>query len=263
MEIKIGDITDLLESIAPLSFQEHYDNAGLFCGSKDEVCSGVFVCLDVSEKVIDNAIEKGCNLIVSHHPLVFRGLKSLLPQNNVAKTVLKAVTNNICLYSSHTNLDAAKDGVNTLLAKTIGLEGFEPFNVGQSDPRYFGIGGMGFLSEPLMVEPFLRKVKDALSNPHIRYVEGRNKQIKSVALCSGSGSEFIPLAIEKGADCYLTGDLKYHDFLDAEGRIVLADIGHFESEALIKRHIVSIISKNFCNFVPLFCDDLPNRVKSL
>ena len=109
MEVKIGDITDLLESIAPLSFQEHYDNAGLFCGSKDEVCSGVIVCLDVSEKVIDKAIEKGCNLIVSHHPLVFRGLKSLLPQNNVAKTVLKAVTNNICLYSSHTNLDAAKE----------------------------------------------------------------------------------------------------------------------------------------------------------
>lgn len=263
MEIKIGDITDLLETIAPLSFQEHYDNAGLFCGSKDEVCRGVFVCLDVSEQVIDEAIERGCNLIISHHPLVFRGLKSLLPQNNVAKTVLKALANNISLYSSHTNLDAAKDGVNPLLAKTIGLENFEPFNAMQSDPRYFGIGGMGFLPEPLTVETFLLKVKDALSNPYIRYVEGRKKQIKSVALCSGSGSEFISLAIEKGADCYLTGDLKYHDFLDAEGRIVLADIGHFESEALIKQHIVSIISKNFCNFVPLFCDDLPNRVKSL
>ena len=262
-KISIGSIIDVLERVAPLSFQEDFDNAGLLCGNKDNLCSGVFVCLDVSEGVIEEAKEKSCNLIISHHPLIFRGLKNLLPNTNVNKCMLKALQYDMTLYSSHTNLDAAAEGVNTLLAKTLGIENFIPFSEGRQEANYFGIGGIGELREEMEEKEFLERVKVKLNIHNIRYVSGRNKRIKRVALCSGSGGEFIPVALAKGADCYLTADLKYHDFLDMENRILLADIGHFESEAIVKRHIASLISKNFCNFVPLFWDQTSNRVKNI
>ncbi len=261
--ITIGQITDVLESIAPLSFQESYDNAGLLCGSKDWECTGVFVCLDISENVIEQALDKGCNLIISHHPLIFKGIKNLLPTTNVNCCILKALNHNLALYSSHTNLDAAKEGVNRWLADKLGLENFRPFFPEKSIGNYFGIGGIGHLKEEMEDKEFLCEVKKRLGIECMRYVSGRTDRIHNVALCSGSGSEFIPVAIAQGADCYLTSDIKYHEFLDAENQIVLADIGHFESEAIIKERIVAIISKNFCNFVPLFWDEMPNRVKNI
>lgn len=262
-KISIGKIIDVLEVVAPLSFQEGFDNAGLLCGDRDDECTGVFVCLDVSENVIEEAKARSCNLIISHHPLIFRGLKNLLPTSNVNKCVLKALQYGMTLYSSHTNLDAAADGVNTLLAKTLGIENFVPFSNERQEANYFGIGGIGELKREMEEREFLENVKEKLNAHNIRYVSGRSKRIKRVALCSGSGGEFIPVASAKGADCYLTADLKYHDFLDMENRMLLADIGHFESEEIVKRHIVSLISKNFCNFVPLFWDRTSNRVKNI
>lgn len=259
--VSIGKIIDAMEELAPLSFQEGFDNAGLLCGNKDDVCTGVFVCLDVSESVIEEAVRKSCNMIISHHPLIFRGVKNLLPSTNVNRCLLKALQHGIALYSSHTNLDAAADGVNTLLAKTLGIENFVPFSGERADGLYFGIGGVGELRTAKEERAFLEQVKKTLNIHTIRYVSGKTKQIKRVAICSGSGAEFISLALAKEADCYLTADLKYHEFLDAENHILLADIGHFESEAIVKQHIASIISKKFCNFVSLFWDEAPNRVK--
>lgn len=261
--ITINDITTCLEKVAPLSFKESFDNPGLAYGNPDAPCTGVFVCLDVSEEVVEKAAKANCNLIVSHHPLIFRGLKNLLATNNVNRTLLKAIEHGIALYSSHTNLDAARLGVNTLLAKKLGISNFTPFQRERSEGNYFGIGGVGELESPIGERDFLLMLKQRLNIPSIRYVSGSKERIQRVALCSGSGAEFIPDAIECKADAFLCGDIKYHQFLDAEGQILLADIGHFESEAHIKEHIISIISENFCNFVPLLWDEAPNRVKSI
>lgn len=261
--ITINDITTCLERVAPLSFKESFDNPGLIYGNPDTPCTGVFVCLDVSETVIEKAANANCNLIISHHPLIFKGLKNLLATTNVNRALLKAVEHGIALYSSHTNLDAARIGVNTLLAKKLGLGNFTPFQRDRMEESYFGIGGVGDLENPIGERDFLLMLKQRLNIPSIRYVSGQREQICRVALCSGSGAEFVPDAIECKSDAFLCGDIKYHQFLDAEGQILLADIGHFESEAHIKEHIVSIISENFCNFVPLLWDDAPNRVKSI
>lgn len=349
--MKLRDICNKLEEWAPLAYQESYDNSGLIVGDPETDVKGVLVSLDCLECVVDEAISKDCNIVVSHHPIVFAGLKSLTGKNYVERTVLKAIKNNIALYAIHTNLDNIDTGVNKMIADRLSLQnvkilkpkkdglkmlityvpnshvesvrtalfaqgagsigeysechfsvdGIGTFKgsdnsnpaVGQKDiresvseqrielvfPSYIeskvistlktihpyeevaysvlslinkneniGSGMIGEISEPLNEMEFLKKLKSKLKTDCIRYTSLLNSKIKKVALCGGAGRFLLSDAKQSGADIFITSDLKYHDFFDAENRILIADIGHYESEQYTMDLITDFLRKNFPKF---------------
>jgi dinuclear metal center YbgI/SA1388 family protein len=263
--LTIKDISDFLDKTIPLSWQESYDNAGLLYGNKEAICTGVYVCFDINCEIIDNAIKNNCNFILSHHPLVYKSLKKFTGTDNVTCALTKAIENKVALYASHTNLDSAANmGVNTLLAEKIGLKNIRPLHKEDiADNGYFGLGAIGELEKETDVVEFLKEVKSILNIHNIKYVSGKTYKVKTIALCGGSGTDFIDDAIREKADCFLTGDIKYHQFLDYENHLILADIGHFESESFIKEYLISLLSEKFCNFVPLFLDNSANHIKNI
>ncbi len=349
--MKIQEIIQVLEEIAPLSLQESYDNAGLILGNAEDSVKGVLICLDVTEKVVDEAITRNCDLIISHHPFIFKGIKQINDNHFTGRIIKKAIQNNISIYAIHTNLDHVKLGVNAILAQKIGListrilsplkqqlrklvtfcpnsyaeqvrmalfaaggghignydccsynsSGFgtfralpnaQPFVGKQGELHeeqedkieiiypYFiekslisalhsshpyeeiaydiiplensypeaGAGMLGELPEAMDESEFLQKVKKTLNIGCIRHSAFLNKKIKKVAICGGSGAFLIDKAISAKADVYLTGDLKYHDFSEIENRILLADIGHYESEHCSKELLYDILIKKFSTF---------------
>ncbi|PID95534.1 MAG: Nif3-like dinuclear metal center hexameric protein [Bacteroidetes bacterium] len=350
----INDIITYLEGIIPLDYQESYDNSGLQVGQKQQPLKGALICLDVTEEVIEEAIQEGCNLIISHHPIIFKGLKKLTGQNYVARIVELAIKNDIAIYAAHTNLDSMDFGVSKHIADKIGLtrcnilspkknslkklvtfcpvehadkvrnaifeagaghignyshcsfnsQGNGTFKAGkntnpfvgeqeelhtepevkievifpihksrevirqliQSHPyeevaydiyplenvySKVGLGMMGELETEMHPEEFLSLLKEKLQLKVIKHTELLSKPIKKVALCGGSGSFLIHTAIAQQADIYITGDIKYHDFFDADGKIILVDIGHYESEKFTKELLKTLITKKFPNFAPV------------
>ena len=188
----------------------------------------VLLTTDITEAVVIEAIERGCQLIISHHPLLFHGLKQVCGQTPQARVVEMAIKHDIAIYSAHTSLDSVVGGINTRLADKLGISDYRilvPSDNGQT-----GIGVIGQLSTPMAYEDFLTQVHDTLDCTYVRYTRPRKERIQTVALCGGSGAEYIETAIEQGADVYLTADCKYHEFQDAEGRIGLIDIDHWCSE---------------------------------
>jgi len=349
--MKLKELCNSLEEWAPLAYQESYDNSGLIVGDLSSELTGVLVSLDCIEEVIDEAIAKGCNVIVSHHPIVFKGLKTFTGNNYVERTVLKAIKNDIALYAIHTNLDNIHTGVNKMLADKIGLINtrvlvpkkevikqlvtyampadadsirnalFEigagalgeysecSFSVsgsgtfkgsGNSNPvvgekgirtcqieerieilfpafmeskvisvlksshsyeevaySVFDISnenqnvGSGMIGELSVVEnslDFLGTLKNNLNAEGIRYTSLVKNKIKKVAICGGSGSFLLQAAIRSGADVFVTGDFKYHEFFDAENKIIIADVGHYESEQYTKDLIADFLSEKFPKF---------------
>ncbi len=339
--IKIKDITAHLEAIAPPSYQESYDNAGLITGSGDWEVKGILCCLDAIEAVVDEAIEKGCNLVVAHHPIVFRGLKRLNGKNYVERTVIKAIRHDVAIYAIHTNLDnVLYRGVNSKIAERLGLintrilapknemkklsvllaenageklqsafaqgefgiknwtqsqvsDGFgkktklefafSSGNQGQIlrvlqnmlPDAYFeisnlesksldvGSGLVGELATPVEEQTFLLQLKQTMMAGCLRHTKLLGKSIKTVALCGGSGSFLLPQAIGQGADVYVSGDFKYHEFFDAEEKLVIADIGHFESEQFTIDLLHDIIFEKFPTFAPLKTEVNTNPVNYL
>ena len=222
-------IIDSIESVAPRSAQEEWDNSGMQVGDTGREISSVLLTTDITEDVVDEAVVRGCELIISHHPLLFHGLKQVCGQTPQARVVEKAIKHNIAIYSAHTNLDSVVGGINTRLAEKLGLT--EPRILvpsGSSEPR--GLGVLGILRNPIPYLDFIAHVRDTLQCTYVRYTRPKNETIQTVALCGGSGAEFIGEAIEQGADVYLTADCKYHEFQDADGRIGLIDIDHWISE---------------------------------
>ena len=360
----IKDIIDSLENLAPLNYAEGFDNVGLLTGSAGDALTGVLVTLDTLEEVVEEAIEKNCNLIVSFHPIIFSGLKSLTGADYVERTVLKAIKNNIAIYSIHTALDNYSKGVNDMISEQLrltnrkilvpqistikklvtyvpkkdaervrealfavgagsignydhcsfNLEGRGSFRgnedsnpvrgkkgsthfeeevqLGITFPRHLerkvlqalfsshpyeevayevttlentnqhiGIGMIGDLEEEMPEEEFLKFVKERFKTGCIRHSRLLRKPIKKVAVLGGSGSFAIGKAISAGADIYITADLKYHDFYKAEEKLVLADIGHFESEQYTKNLLVSYLKKNFANFAIVLSTTDTNPIK--
>lgn len=349
--MKVKDIIAPIERMAPVSYQESYDNAGLIVGEYNQEVSGVLICLDVIESVIDEAVEKGANLIIAHHPIVFKGLKRFNGSNYVERTVIKAIQNNIAIYAAHTNIDSVKGGVSDKICDLIGLknkkilsplqddlkklvtfvpkdyaekvrtalfevgagcignydscsfnaegsgtfrggEGTNPF-VGEkgkvhmeaelrietvfpshlkgkvigalldahpyeevaydiyaieNDNPEVGLGMIGELEKAEESIEFLKRIKTIFKTGCIRHTDLVKKEIKKVAVCGGSGSFLLRKAIAKKADVFVTGDFKYHEFFDAEGKIIIADIGHFESEQFTRDIFYEIVTKNFPNF---------------
>lgn len=353
----IQDITDYLEQLAPLSSQENYDNCGLIVGDASTQVTQILVTLDCTEEVIEEAIQKGCNLIVAHHPIVFKGLKKLNGKNYVERAVIKAIKNDVAIYAIHTNLDNALSGVNQEISKRLGLintrilqpkadilnklivyvptshaeivkdalfkagagsignydecsfstvgtgtfrplEGSHP-QIGNRDERSAveevkleiivtdhqissvlkamreshiyeevaydliplrntlqdeGAGMIGELENPMDEKTFLAHIKKTFQCGCIRHTPLLNKTIKTVAVCGGSGSFLIQDAIRQNADIYITADVKYHEFFDADKQIIIADIGHYESEQYTSNLIIDYLKEKFTNFAILKAD---------
>jgi dinuclear metal center YbgI/SA1388 family protein len=349
--MKIHQIIAQLEMLAPLSLQESYDNAGLITGDSNQICSGVLITLDATEMVVEEAIEKGCNLIVAHHPILFRGIKQLTGKDYVERTIIKAIKNDIAIYAIHTNLDSVLMGVNHRIAEMLelssrkilqpkrqllqklqvyvpethvaelqqalfdagagnigkysecsfvseGVGSFKPeatanpfsgtigtrqtdkelkleviFPVWiqaallramrskhpyeeiayqitsiENDYQDVGSGMIGNLAKPMDEVLFLDYISSVFNNKVVKRTSFIGKKIEKVAICGGSGSFLIQKAIACGADAFITSDIKYHEFFDADGRILLADVGHFESEQYTIELLHDFLREKFPNF---------------
>ena len=349
--MKIQEIISVLESVAPPSLQESYDNAGLLTGNSNSECTGIITTLDATEGVVQEAIDKGCNLVVAHHPIIFGGLRKITGKNYVEQTIITAIKNDIAIYAIHTNLDNVLDGVNGAIADKLGLvnrsilkpkndtlkkmytfvpvefaenvrsaifnaggghisnysecsfntagqgtfkpgEGTNPFT-GKRGIRHtedeikmemifpawqqkailtamvdahpyeevaydivkldnqnkqVGSGLLAELPDPLNETDFLKLVKQKFNLSVIRHTPLLAKPVKKIALCGGAGSFLIGAALAAGADFYITGDVKYHEFFDANNQIVIADIGHYESEQFTTDLLFDILSQKFPTF---------------
>lgn len=349
--MRLSLLTKHLESYAPLNYQEDYDNSGLLTGNPEQEITAALVALDCTEEIVDEAIAKGCNLIITHHPIVFKGLKKFTGKNYVERVIIKAIQNNIALYAIHTNLDSVHNGVNHVICKRLRLkqpkilnpksgilkklvtfcpvaqvsalrtalfaagaghigdyseasyngqgygtykagEGTQPF-AGQQGVQHqeeetrvetvflaqderkvllallqnhpyeevaydifplenklatVGSGMVGWLEEEMDMNDFLRFVKSRMNVTVIRHTKDTGKKIRKVAVCGGSGSFLLQHAIAAGADAFITADFKYHEFFDAEGKLVIADIGHYESEQFTSDLLVELIREKFTDF---------------
>ncbi len=364
--MNIGSITDYLDKIAPLGYQENYDNAGLIVGNKDRELSGAILCLDATEAVIAEAIDKGCNLVIAHHPIIFSGLKKITGKTYIERVVMAAIKNDISIYAAHTNLDNIHTGVNARICEKLGLvncqilspmkrslrklftfcphdqagavreamfragagsigdydecsfnvEGYGTFRGNESTDPYVGergqqhreaetrieviypavlehtvvkalleahpyeevaydivalenthaqtgAGMIGELEEPVEAEAYLREIKKRMNTGCIRYTEGIGRKVKKVAVCGGSGSFLLQEAIGQQADIFITADFKYHQFFDAEGKLIIADIGHYESEQYTMELFYDILREKFGKFALHFTSINTNPIKYL
>ncbi len=364
--MQLSQITQLIESVAPLSFQESYDNAGLIIGHPDDEISGILITLDITEEILDEAISKHLNLIVAHHPVIFSGLKKLNNRNYTERCVAKAIKNDLAIYAAHTNLDSVFGGVNSMICQKLGLQNcrilapmsnflkklvtFVPtanaekvrnalfeagaghignydscsFNqtgtgsfrgndqtnpyVGEKNQLHFeeetrvetifprhlqswviqallnahpyeevaydiypldnefpraGIGMIGELLSPLDEMEFLQKLKETFRCPAVKYTRLLGKPISRVAVCGGAGSSYLKNAIAQKADIFISGDFKYHQFFDAENQIIIADIGHYESEQFTKEVFYELLTKNFPKFAVQLSEINTNPVSYL
>lgn len=365
--MKIKEVIAHLERKYPLYWQESFDNCGIQCGDVEQEITSAMVCFDFSVEVLEDALAKGANLVISHHPLLLRSeIRNVTPTCRVGKILCKALENRLVLYSMHTNMDSATYGGNTLFAEKLGLqdcevlapkegmfqklvcfvpqshtqqlkdalfaigcgkmgnyshccyaldgcgsflpeEGAQPYvgasfqlevvkeeriemifptmmqkkviqTIYQNHPyeepafdlyklengnRYVGLGRIGTLPKPMQLTEFLEFVKQALDLQAIRYSGELNKPIARVAVCGGGGSSFIQMALRNGADAYVTGDIKYHDFFIPENKMLLVDIGHFEGEHFIREIICNELKENFTNFATFISDKEKREVKYL
>ena len=353
--MKLKEITQTLERFAPVALQEDFDNSGLLVGNQNAEIRGALLCVDITESIIDEAISLGFNLVISHHPLIFKGLKKISGKNYVERCILKAIKNDIAIYAAHTNFDSVKNGVSYKMAEKIGLkdlkilspkkdalvkivtfvpaefaesvrlavweagaghignydccsfsvngegtfralDGANPFlgNLHEKHteeeskiefvlPTYLvdnvlvaiknthpyeepaidifplknswenvGLGVVGTLPKPMKEKDFLTYIKDIFGVGAIKHSKFLEKNISKVALCGGSGADFINDAKCCGADIYVTADVSYHRFFEAENSLVIADIGHFESEQFTKEIFYEQLIKNFPNFAVQF-----------
>lgn len=238
--MKIKEVLSALERFAPLPLQEGRDNAGLQIGLTEAEVSGALLCLDVNEAIVDEAIEKGCNLIVSHHPLLFKGLKTISDGDYVQRTVMKAIMNSIAIVSMHTNMDNAKGGVNYKIAEHLGLQEVK-FFAEKPGAVEAGSGVVGLLPEPMSATAFIQLVKERFGVKCAQCNQLLQRPVRKVAICGGSGDFLLGDAIAQGADAFITGEMHYHVYFGQEQKIQICVIGHYESEQFTSEIFKSII----------------------
>lgn len=262
--MKIKEITSYLEEIAPLAYQENYDNCGLIVGDKNTDVNGTLITLDCTEAIVDEAIETGCNLIIAHHPIIFTGLKKLNGSNYIERTVIKAIKNNIAIYAIHTNLDNVHNGVSAKIANKLGLRNCKILcPKDEKNSINVGSGILGELAESVESKVFLESLKTIMQTDCVRHTSLVKNTIKKVAVCGGSGSFLLSHAKALDADIFISADFKYHDFFDAENDIIIADIGHYESEQFTKDLIYDLLTKNFTKFAVRLSKVNTNPIKYL
>ncbi len=242
--MKAKQVLDALEQYAPLPLQDSYDNAGLQIGlTAEQEVTGALLCLDVTEAVIDEAERMGCNLIVAHHPLLFRGLKSITGQSYVERCVIKAIQKGIGIYAAHTNMDNAEGGVNYRIAEKLGLENLSFLDAKQGISA--GSGIVGDLPAEEDERCFLERVKVLFGIRCIRHNQLCGRKIRRVALCGGAGGFLLSNAIAQGVDAFLTGEMRYHDYFGHEGELLIAEMGHYESEQYTIDIFAEILTDQF------------------
>lgn len=258
--ITVKDIASTIEAFAPRELQENYDNSGLQVGNPDMIVSAALLCLDVTEDILAEAIERHCNLIISHHPLLFGGIKQITGRTATQRIVINALRSNIAIYAAHTNLDAAWEGVSYEIAHTLKLFNLRVLVPNPKVPDK-GLGVVGDIA-PVPKMEFLRKVKEAFSVKALRFsAQSPQLVIRKVAVCGGAGASFIRQALSAGADAYVTGDVKYHDFTTYGLDLLIADMGHYESELCAQRIFSRIIREAFPDLVVYFAEAERNPIQ--
>lgn len=245
--MKVRDITDVIERFAPLAWQESYDNAGLIVGRPDDEVRGVLLAVDVTEEVLEEAESEGCDMVVTHHPIVFHALKRFNSASQTERCVERAIRRGIALYACHTNLDSAPGGMSWRLASMLGVGALR---VLQPSPQQeqVGFGVVGELPAAVGTVDFLRMVCSRTGAKVVRHSDIVSPEVRRVAVCTGAGASLIGDARRAGADMYVTSDLKYNDFMLPDGALTVADIGHFESEYCAIQLLFDILSKNLITF---------------
>ena len=231
--VSVQEVMDIMEGFAPKHLAEDWDNPGLLVGSPAQKTERIIVCLDVSDDVVQQAIEADAHLIVSHHPLIFRAMRNVRTDLPLGRRIAELLKHDIAVLAAHTNLDIAEGGVNDVLAAAIGVGKLSSFVIEQQDAdgHAYSLGRLGTLATPMTIADFAAQVREALPTAHVRYVDAGLRPVRKVALCSGSGAEFISRAAMLGADAYVTGDVRYHDAQHAaELGLHVIDAGHFGTE---------------------------------
>lgn len=260
--MRIKEIVSALEQFAPLPLQDGFDNAGMQIGLTEvEEVAGALLCLDVTETVIDEAIALGFNLIISHHPLLFFPLKSITGKDYVERCVQKAIRNNIAIYAAHTNLDNVQGGVNYKMAEKLGLTRVVLLDPHPSEMS--GAGVIGELEEPQGELEFLNNLKRTFEVECLEHSKLTGRLIQRVALCGGAGSFLINKAVLQEADVFITGEIKYHEFMGREKELLLASIGHYESEQYTLELFKEILSKQLPNLKIKYTEINTNPIKYL
>ena len=242
--MKVKDIIRVIEEFAPLSLQEGWDNSGLCIGSPEDVVSSVLLGLDCTPELVDEAIACGADMIVTHHPLIFSGLKKISPDNPVGESVIKAIKAGISIYAAHTSADKVIAGVSGAMAARLGLEDVQILD---EDGEGTGLGVVGNLPEPLSSEEAVKLVKKSFGLKAMRASKPVDGKISRVAMCGGSGGSLIGAAMKSGAQLYISGDISYHNIFTREGFMIM-DIGHYESDIEIVDILFSLIKKKFPTF---------------
>ena len=241
--MKVKEVLNALEQFAPLPLQESWDNAGLQVGLTEAEVSGALLCLDVTEAVVDEALRKGCNLVVSHHPLLFRGLKTISDLTDVQRTVRKAIQHEVCVVSMHTNMDNVQGGVNFKIAEKLGLQDTAFMNPKRVGDVECGSGVIGTLEEPMAADDFVLKVKRAFGVECAMTNELLRRKVNRVAICGGAGDFLLDEAVSAGADAFITGEMHYHQYFGYEQRIQICVIGHYQSEQFTTEVFRDVISE--------------------
>ena len=244
MEFKVKDVVRVIEEFAPLSIQEGWDNSGLCVGSADAPVKSVLLGLDCTPELVDEAIACGADMIVTHHPLIFSGLKKVTPEDQVGQAVIKAIKADISIYAAHTSADKVISGVSGAMAARLGLQNVAILD---EDGDGTGLGVVGDLPQPLTAEEAVKLVKERFGLKAMRASRPSDCLISRVAMCGGSGGSLIKAAMASGAQLYISGDISYHNFFTREGFMIM-DIGHYESEIEIVDILFSLLRKNLPTF---------------
>ena len=245
------EVYEYLDSIAPFELQESYDNAGLIVGDAQAEVTGVMLCLDSTEAILDEAIEKGCNLIIAHHPIVFRGLKQFVGDNYIQRTIIKAIKNDIAIIAIHTNLDnVLTNGVNEMIASKLNMTNISILAPKDQDvtEEVVGAGIVGKLTDKMETKEFFDFLKQQMQLSVIKHTNICYEKVRKIAICGGSGGFLLEHAKAAGAQVFVTSDYKYHEFFDADGDIIIADIGHFESEQYTIELLYKLVKEKFSTF---------------
>ncbi|MFA9398700.1 MAG: Nif3-like dinuclear metal center hexameric protein [Clostridiaceae bacterium] len=245
MSIKILDIKNRIDELVPLEYKESYDNVGLMVGKSDVTVTNVLIALDCTLDVIDEAIQNDCNLIITHHPILFKRPYNITDETLLGKKLIKLIENEIGVYSSHTNLDSINDGLNF---KLMGILGYSKCEIIDKTSENSGIGRIATLENPILLSKVIENLKSKLNIPMLRYSANEDKIIKRLAVINGSGQDYFEKAKSMGADCIITGDTSYHYVLDyKEEGIAIIDAEHFYTEWESFKLFGELLEKEFKN----------------
>lgn len=262
--VLIKEVIEALEEEFPPRWQEDFDNTGLQLGDTCRLCTGALLCVDVTPETVFEAYEKDCNLIISHHPLIFHPVKTISGYDRVPRAITKALRNDMAVYSCHTAVDNAPfTGVSWEMGRMLGLVNIRALE--SRGPENIGSGIVGDLPEPMTVADFVAKVKTVFNSPVARCSnpESGSGVVRRVALCGGAGAHLIPEAVKAEADVFIASDCKHNHFIDWLGHIQLIDIGHYESENCTKRIFYNVISKKIPNFALYYSEEDNNPIHYL